>query len=325
MGITKKKKRTLKARSARLIQITSTGNIQPQVLIEENFSNHTIEEDETVFSSQSEYIPSQLSQNDSCFQNILDQLFAFLIENFGSERRHLVKRNVSALLCLILKHFDVTNVQVESLLNACNLLSVKTSNFWLGKYSKGDFSGLELDGRCYGRLDSFYDIYPDIEHEARTWAIIQSSYKSSNFSPMDLANFITNLYKKEPNAIELDENELIRSESSCRGDLIKWGFYLGNNSNRPYFEGHEREDVVKSRKEFVSYFADREHLYWQIENDPNDKNKCDWITPMRQENGEKRVALFSHDESTNKRGEVSKKNGCFLVKNPYTKKEECNL
>ena len=45
----------------------------------------------------------------------------------------------------------------------------------------------------------------------------------------------------------------------------------------------------------------------EIINDPNDKNNCEWITPMRQENGEKRVALFSHDESTNKRDEVSKK------------------
>ena len=50
---------------------------------------------------------------------------------------------------------------------------------------------------------------------------------------MDLAKYITDLYKKEPKAIELHENELIRSESSCKRDLIKWGFYLGNNSNRP--------------------------------------------------------------------------------------------
>ena len=75
-------------------------------------------------------------------------------------------------------------------------------------------------------MDLFYDIYPDIENEARTYAIIQSSKKSSNFSPMDLAKYITDLYKKEPKAIELHENELIRSESSCKRDLIKWGVLL---------------------------------------------------------------------------------------------------
>ena len=93
--------------------------------------------------------------------------------------------------------------------------------------------------------------------------------------------------------------------------MIRWGFYLANNSNRPYYEGHERQDVVEARNEFVTNFAAREHLYWQIENDPNDKEKCDWITPIRQEDGSKKVALFSHDESTCRRGEVAKKKWCF--------------
>jgi len=37
-------------------------------------------------------------------------------------------------------------------------------------------------------------------------------------------------------------------------DLIRWGFYLGSNSNRPYFEGHERADVVVVRNKLVDYF-----------------------------------------------------------------------
>ena len=32
------------------------------------------------------------------------------------------------------------------------------------------------------------------------------------------------------------------------------GCKMGLKKNRPYFEGHEREDVVVKRNEFVNYF-----------------------------------------------------------------------
>ena len=98
-----------------------------------NLINRKLEEVEMVSSSESEYFPSQSIEDNSSFKNILDQRLDFLIENFGSEWKNLAKRNISALLCLTLKQFNISNVQIELLLKSCNLLTVKTSNFWLEK------------------------------------------------------------------------------------------------------------------------------------------------------------------------------------------------
>ncbi|CAF1555869.1 unnamed protein product, partial [Rotaria sp. Silwood1] len=37
-----------------------------------------------------------------------------------------------------------------------------------------------------------------------------------------------------------------------------------SNSQRPYFEGHERSDVVQHRKNFVQYFLTRKDSYYLI-------------------------------------------------------------
>jgi hypothetical protein len=36
-----------------------------------------------------------------------------------------------------------------------------------------------------------------------------------------------------------------------RLDLARWGAKWGKNSKKPYFIGHEREDVVKERKKLI--------------------------------------------------------------------------
>lgn len=52
--------------------------------------------------------------------------------------------------------------------------------------------------------------------------------KSSKFSTLDLAQYITKKYKDEyDNENMLKEDELIRSLLSCKRDLVRWGFYLG--------------------------------------------------------------------------------------------------
>lgn len=218
-----------------------------------------------------------------------------------------------------MKHFKISNLEIESVLKKFELLSIKTTTFWVNQCSKGDFSGLQFDGRINGRHEEFYDIYPDIEIEARNYAIIKASEKSSAFTVYDLAVYITELYEKETG-----ENliTLVRSESSCKRDLIRWGAYLGKNSNRPYFEGHERVDVVEHRERFVGYFASREHFYYQIESDQNDKEKCDWINPMRKEDDVcfKKTVLLSHDEANNRRGETSKRKWFFPGKEPLYQK-----
>ena len=144
--------------------------------------------------------------------------------------------------------------------------------------------------------------------------------KSSEFTTLKLAEYVTSLYAQETGEF-FENNELVRSVSSCRRDMMKWGFYLGSNSNRPYFEGHERADVVAVRNQLVDYFSDRKHLYYTLtEKEESGEDMIDYVMPMRQEDGSKRVALFSHDESTYRSGETSKKKWMFPGREPLFQK-----
>ncbi len=73
-----------------------------------------------------------------------------------------------------------------------------------------------------------------------------------------------------------ETDSLVRSELQCRSDLLKWGAQFGKNGNRPYFEGHEREDVVKKRKEFVQKLIwDKEKCHYPTKDDK-------WESPQRE-------------------------------------------
>lgn len=106
--------------------------------------------------------------------------------------------------------------------------------------------------------------------------------------------FLLITYLKKNRLIVFDSS----SQSSCRTDIIRWGAKWDSNKGRPYFLGHEREDVVKKRKEFVMYMLDHQDFYYypivQIE------GSLTWNIPMRN-----KTILFSHDESTFRSGEMA--------------------
>jgi hypothetical protein len=54
-----------------------------------------------------------------------------------------------------------------------------------------------------------------------------------------------------------------------RFDMKNWGYKWKKNKKRPFFEGHEREDVVKHRSEVVNYFLDRKDHYWVVDPETN--------------------------------------------------------
>lgn len=86
------------------------------------------------------------------------------------------------------------------------------------------------------------------------------------------------------------------SAESCRVDLIKWGAKWDKNTNRPYFIGHEADENVLKRQEFVQYLIDRKDVYYYPEYRENGLN---WVIPFR-----KPVVLMCHDESTFRSGEI---------------------
>jgi hypothetical protein len=100
---------------------------------------------------------------------------------------------------------------------------------------KGNIEYLYEDGRSPNNSDSFYDVFPEIEIEAKLFVMEKAVSKSSLFSVRDLENFITEQYDILTND---DCGDLsVRSSESCRHDLLRWGFYLGENRLRPYCEG----------------------------------------------------------------------------------------
>ena len=72
-------------------------------------------------------------------------------------------------------------------------------------------------------------------------------------------------------------NALIRSERSCRLDLRRWRAKFEANSQRPYFEGYERDDVMKHRNEFINYFLTYKDFYQTI----TDGDTPMWNTPTQ--------------------------------------------
>ncbi len=118
--------------------------------------------------------------------------------------------------------------------------------------------------------------------------------------------------------MKLKPGELIRSVSSCNNDVLKWGARLDNNKNRPYFEGHDREDVVEARNKFVKYFLENKELYFTQTLRP----LRIWKRPVRSEVRGKPRILISLDESTFKSGEVASKRWIFRIQLRFSIKVE---
>ncbi|CAF5216881.1 unnamed protein product, partial [Rotaria magnacalcarata] len=114
---------------------------------------------------------------------------------------------------------------------------------------------------------------------------------------MDLALFIDTAYYETIGITKDTDSELIRSVSSCRNDLRRWGATFKENGARPYFEGHERQDVV------------------EMSDDPQLPG---WQVPTKQNPS---IILF-HDESTFKSGEVAPKRWFFGDSAPFYSKSK---
>ena len=111
--------------------------------------------------------------------------------------------------------------------------------------------------------------------------------------------------------------QLVRSEESCRVDLLKWGARWQSNKSRPYFEGHERADVVEARESFVNYFLDNQHLYHHPIKGEDGWPK--WIKPNPPIGVRPRIVL-AHDESTYRSGEIPAKRWFFPGHEPFFNK-----
>ena len=119
-------------------------------------------------------------------------------------------------------------------------------------------------------------MYPEIGTEAKIYAINSCKQKSASFSVGDLAKFVDNKFYELTGEVKTHK-KLVRSETMCRLDLRRWDFKFESNTQRPYFEGHERPDVVAKREQFIDYFLTRKDNYYLLTDDANPK----WIKPHK--------------------------------------------
>ncbi|CAF1665546.1 unnamed protein product [Adineta ricciae] len=220
-------------------------------------------------------------------------------------------RYLSVLMYLTLRHFNISYGEVDAFLKHIGGLTAEVAHKWADIFMNGNFDEFICDGRGGKRGNSFYDVYPDIENEAKAFAVSQCEQKAASFTTLELAQFINEKYCKINN---INENnfELIRSAESARLDLRRWGARFDTNANRPYFEGHDRADVVTHRQQFLQHFTSNASNYYYVSagEDPQ------WHAPTTTTP----TILICHDESTFRSGDVRSKRWLIDSSAPFFNK-----
>lgn len=184
---------------------------------------------------------------------------------------------LSVLLYMSLKRFGITWKDCDGFLRDIGSLKAQTAHKWSQIFVSGDFDEFQGENRGGKHNAEFYDYFPEIENDAKQFTLERCSQKSADFTAVDLANFIDAKYYEKTNLTKSADDVLIRSVSSCRVDLRRWGARFKDNSQRPYFEGHERQDVIEHRKQFIDYFLDQKDSYYRVSND----DKPIWTVPTQ--------------------------------------------
>ena len=183
-------------------------------------------------------------------------------------------RYLSVLIYMILRYFNISYRDARQFLKNIGALTAEVAHKWSKLFMEGDFHDFVTDGRGGKRGDRFYDIYPELEVEAKSFAVLQCQQKAASFTVSDLANFIDKRFH-EINNVNKTDWHLIRSVESCRLDLRRWGARFESNTNRPYFEGHDRPDVLAHRHQFINHFLSNQTSYYTI----TENGDPQWITP----------------------------------------------
>lgn len=176
---------------------------------------------------------------------------------------------LSVLLYMTMRQMGITWRECNTYLKSIGAFSSETSHKWTESFVSGDYNEFCHEYRGGKRGECFYDCFPEIETDAKQYTVNRCSEKSADFTANDLAVFIDNKFYEITQTTKSGSSGLIRSVPSCRLDLRKWGARFEKNSQRPYFEGHDRPDVVEHRSQFMDYFLQRKDYYYTISDGEN--------------------------------------------------------
>ena len=280
-------------------------------------------------STQTDFIKSktiscQTVQDKSYYSSSIDNfdfdnvstLIDLFIDTLG-EWSTLNNRILSIIVYLIIRLCGIKFQSTREILEKLNLMSINHCQSWLNSaFEEDDMTVVLKDERGnYKRID-FYETYPELEKEAKLFALEHATQKKCTFTVNELAKFINKrFFELYGDSFKEDFGELIRSEESCRTDLLRWGARWDSNTKRPYFEGHEREDVLVQRRNFIDFLVLNKNLYYIPDYDAT--NILKYNKPSGE--GLPRI-LISHDESTFRSGELPQKRWLFPELAPFYKK-----
>ena len=176
-----------------------------------------------------------------------------------------------------------------------------TAELYLHRLINGDLDKIIDDNRGKYYRESVFENVPDLKDHLFEYVVEKVSEKKSSLKLKSVVE--TAKTYMENNHHDLNESKhfhIYYSIQSVRSLLEQWGFFWSNNKMRPFFNGHERDDVVEYRKNFVDYFAENKNNYFISEK--KDKNVYNWITKTE---GSQRRIIIAHDESTIRSGDVT--------------------
>jgi len=201
---------------------------QPVVVLreteEEAKDKFRIEDDDEVIADQEAgIIKEEFAENFDL--NDLGDMFELCLQQ-GSHK------NISLML-----YFKISWRSIDNFLEKIDASRCITAHKWANVFLSDDLAEFNSDLRGGKMSGSFYDMFPDIEQEAKTFAISQCQGKTSDFKASNLRDFIDGKFY-EVTGLTKDVNDyFVRSERTCRMDLKQWGAVFEKNSQRPYFEG----------------------------------------------------------------------------------------
>ena len=177
--------------------------------------------------SSAESSSSSESSNEEYKMDTDDQEVAFSEKIFLSDIGDLAEickskcdtKYLTTLLYVSLRYFNIKWEDINRFLKDVGFMTAETSHKWATLFIKGDYEEFSNDLRGSKQTDSFYDMFPDIEADAKAFVVQACSQKSGEFKALDLAQFIDEKYYEVTGLTKQASDELIRSESSCLVDL----------------------------------------------------------------------------------------------------------
>ncbi|CAF1178501.1 unnamed protein product [Rotaria sordida] len=93
-----------------------------------------------------------------------------------------------------LRFFNIKWEDIDEFLKNIGFMTAQTSHKWATVFVKGDYEEFSNDLRGGKQTDSFYDMFSDIEADAKAFVFQACSRKAADFKTIDLAQSIDEKY-----------------------------------------------------------------------------------------------------------------------------------